>query len=90
MSEMYGHYMMGVHKRLSEQLETVRDSMAKYYNKKRRSIEKFKKGELVMLNGKNIGSKGRCRELDNKMYGSFKILSTGHNDHYCKLELPSS
>jgi len=61
--------------------------VAKYYNKKRRSIEKFKKGELVMLNGKNIRSKGRCKKLDDTMYGTFKILSTGHNDRYCKLEL---
>jgi len=28
-SEMYGHYMTGVHRRLFEQLETVRESMAK-------------------------------------------------------------
>jgi hypothetical protein len=79
-SEMYGHYMTGVHKRLSEQLEVVSESMAKYYDKKRRSIEKFKKGELVVLSGKYIRSKGRCRKLDDKMYGPFKILSVGHND----------
>ena len=53
-SEMYGHYLTALHKKLSTQLETVRSSMAKYYNTKRRSIESFKKGELVMLNGKNI------------------------------------
>jgi len=88
-SQMYGHYMTAVHKRLSDQLETVYDSLAKYYNKKRQSIERFEKGELVMLNGQNIRSKGRCRKLDDKMYGPFKILSTGHNDCYCKLELPS-
>jgi hypothetical protein len=64
--------------------------MAKYYNKKRRSIETFKKGELVMLNGKNIRSKGRCKKLDDKMYGPFKILSVRHNNRYCKLELPPS
>lgn len=52
--EMYGNFTTGVHKRLSKQLEAVQESMAKYYNRKRRLIEKFKKGELVMLNGKNI------------------------------------
>jgi len=41
-----------------------------------------------MLNGKNIRSKGRCKKLDDKMYGPFKILSVGHNNMYCKLELP--
>ena len=87
-SEMYGHYMTEVHKKLSAQLETVRSSMAKYYDRKRRSIESFKKGELVMLNSKNIRSKGRCKKLDDKMYGTFKILSVGHNNLYCKIELP--
>jgi hypothetical protein len=56
----------------------------------RRSIEKFKKGKLEMLDGKNIRSKGRCRKLDDKMYGPFQILSVGHNDRYCKLELPAA
>jgi len=89
-SEMYGHYFTEVHQKLSTQLENVRSSMAKYYDRKRRSIESFKKGELVMLNGKNIRSKGRCKKLDDKMYRPFKILSVRHNNWYCKLELPSN
>jgi hypothetical protein len=56
----------------------------------RRSIEKFKKGKLEMLDVKNIRTKGRCRKLDDKMYGPFKILSVGHNDRYCKLALPAA
>jgi len=89
-SEMYGHYMTEVHKKLSTQLENTRSLMAKYYDRKRRSIESFKKGELVMLNGKNMRSKGRCMKLDDKMYGPLKIVSVGHNNRYCKLELPTS
>jgi len=89
-SEIYGHYMTGVHQKLSTQLENVRSSMGKYYDRKRRSIESFKKGELVMLNGKNIRSKGRCKKLDDKMYGPFKISSIGHNNRSCKLQLPSN
>jgi len=57
-SEMYGHYLTAVHGNLSKESETVRESMAKYYNRKRRSIEKFEMGDWVMLNGKNIRSKG--------------------------------
>jgi len=87
---MYGHYMTGVHKRLSGQLETVTESKAKYCHMTRRSIDKFTKKELVMLNGKNIRWKERWMTLDDKMYGPFKILSTGHNDQYCKLKLPPS
>jgi hypothetical protein len=62
--------------------------MAKYYNKLQRSIEVFKRGELVMLNRKNIRSKGQCEKLDDKMYGPVKILSTGHNNQEPELELP--
>jgi len=87
---MHGHYMTEVHKKLSTLLENTRTLVAKYYDRKRRSIESFKKGELVMLNGKNIRSKGRCKKLDDKMYGLFKVVSVGHNNRYCKLELPSS
>jgi hypothetical protein len=87
-SEMYGHYMTSIHEKFSAQFGVARSSMAKYYDRKRRSIELFKKEELFMLNGKNIQSKGRCKKLDDKMYGPFKILTVGHNNRYCKLELP--
>jgi hypothetical protein len=63
--------------------------MAKYYDKQRRDISGFKKGELVMLNGKNIRSKGRCRKLEEKMYGQFEVGLEGHNGQYCKLRLPA-
>jgi hypothetical protein len=52
--EMYGHYMTSVHAKVLAQLEIARNLIAKYYYRKRRSIELFQKGELVMLNGKNI------------------------------------
>jgi hypothetical protein len=62
--------------------------MAKYYDKKRRDMPGFKKGEFVMLNGKNIRTKGRCRKLEGKVYGPFEVSSEGHNKRYCKLKLP--
>jgi len=40
-----------------------------------------------MLNGKCVRSKGRCRKLKDKMYGPLEIISVGHNNHYCKLDL---
>jgi hypothetical protein len=89
-SEMYGHYKTGIHEKLLGQLEVAQSTMAKYYDRKRRSIESVKRGQLVMLNGENILSKGTCKKLDDKMYGPFKILSTGHNNRYYKLELPPS
>jgi len=62
--------------------------MTKYYDKNRMDIPGFKKAEFVMLNGKNIRSKGRCRKLEEKMCGPFEVLSEGHNKRYCKLKLP--
>jgi len=89
-SEMFGHYMREVQKKLSENLEKIREAMGKYYNKKRRTIEDCKKGEFEILNGKNIRYMGRCRKLEDMIYEQFKITSVGHNNRYYKLELPSS
>jgi len=85
--EIYGHYMTAVHSKLSTQLEQSIEAMRKYYHKKRMSIEPFKKGELVMLNGKNIHAKHPCKKLKDKMYGPFEVIDTGNNRWYCKLKL---
>jgi hypothetical protein len=82
--------MTSIYDRLKERLSEARNSMAKYYNKKRRNIPGFKKRDLVMLNGKNIRCKGRCRKLEDKMYGPFEVISEGHNGRYCTLRLPDS
>jgi len=87
-SELYAHYMTIIHNKLKERLSEAKDNMAKYYNKKRRDISGFKKGNLVMLNGKNIRTKGRCRKLEDTMYGLFEVVTEGHNKRYCKLKLP--
>jgi len=86
--ELYAHYMTSIHNRHKERLSEAKDNMAKYYNKKRRDIPGFKKGDLVMLNGKNIRAKGRCRKLEDKMYEPFEVVTEGHNKRYCKLQLP--
>jgi hypothetical protein len=87
-SEMYGHYMTEVHKRLKERLEDAIEAMKKHYNKRRKEVVPFKKGELVLLNGRNIRAKHRCKKLEDKMLGPFEILSVGSNNRYCKPKLP--
>jgi hypothetical protein len=82
--------MTSIHEKLKERLSQAKDNMAKYYDKKRRDIPGFKKGVFVMLNGKNIRSKGRCRKLEDKMYGPFEVLTEGLNKRYCKLKLPEN
>jgi len=77
--ELYCHYMSSVHLKLSKQLEQSIEVMRKYYDRKRKSIEPFKKGELVMLNGKNIWAKHCCKKLEDKMYGPFEVIATARN-----------
>jgi hypothetical protein len=71
--------MTSVHSKLSDQLMVSIEAMCKYYDKKRKSIEPFAKGDLVMLNGKNIRAKHRCKKLEEKMYRPFEVINTGSN-----------
>jgi len=89
-SELYGHYISSVHVKLSRQLEQSIEAMRKYYDTKRKLIEPVKKGELAMLNGRNIRAKHRCKKLEDKMYGPFEDINTRKNGMYCKLKLPDS
>jgi hypothetical protein len=87
-SEMYGHYMTEVHKRPEERLGDAVEAMKKHYNKKRKDVVPFRKGELVLLNGRNIRAKHRCKKLGDKILGPVEILSLGSNNRHCKLKLP--
>jgi len=89
-SEVYGHYMTSIHTKLRERLSEATELMKRNYNKKRKSFKPFEKGELVMLNGRNIRANHRCRKLEDKMFGPFEVLSVGNNQRYCKLGLPDS
>jgi len=89
-SELYGHYMTSVHTKLKERLSEAMESMKKNYNKKRKSVVPFGKGEQVMLNGRNIRARHRCRKLEDKMFAPFEVSSTGKNQGYCRLHLPDS
>jgi hypothetical protein len=51
-------------------------------------MELLKKGELVLLNGRNIRAKHRCKKLEDKMLGPFEVVSVRRNNRYCKLKLP--
>jgi len=57
--------------------------MKKYYNKEWKSIKRMRQGELVMLDGKDITAKCRCKKWEDKMYGPFEVVSTGKNEQYC-------
>lgn len=87
-SELYGHCMTSVHEKLKKQLAESVGIMQKHYNKRRKTMEPLKMGEMVMLNWRNISVKHRCKNLDDKMLGPFEVLSVGNNLWYCKLKLP--
>jgi len=80
--------MNEVHQRLKQWLSESVELMQKNYNKRRKIMEPLEKGELVLLNGRNIRTKHRCRKFEDKMLGPFKVISVGSNNRYCKLKLP--
>jgi hypothetical protein len=87
-SEMYRHYMTDIHQKLKEPLMESVELMKKHYNKKRKAMEPLTKGELVMLNERNIRAKHWCKKLEDKMLGPFEVMSVGSNNRFCKLRLP--
>jgi hypothetical protein len=48
--------------------------MKKYADKTQAESPRYNKGDLVMLNGKNIKTRRPSRKIDHKLYGPFVIL----------------
>jgi hypothetical protein len=70
----YGHWMKAIYEDYKKELETPRDRMKKYADTTRAESPRYNKGDLVMLNGKNIKTRRPSRKLDHKLYGPFEIL----------------
>jgi hypothetical protein len=85
--ELYFHYMTVVHLNLSQQLEQSIKDIRKLYDMTRSSIEPCKKGELDMLNGRNIWAKHCCKKLEDKIIGMFVVLATANTGRCCTLQL---
>jgi hypothetical protein len=75
---------------LKTRLEKSIAAMRLYYDKKRMAIEAFKQVVLVIIDGTNIPAKHQCKELEEKMFRLFHIVSVGNNDRYCQLHPPDS
>ena len=59
---------------MRDTLMIAKERMAKYYNKSVTDNEpKFKVGDKVMVNGKNIKTIRPTKKLDHKMHGLFKV-----------------
>jgi len=89
-SALYGHYMSEIHTKLQERLAESIVAMKNYYDRKRKTIEPLKKGQLVMLNRRNIRAKHRCKKLEDEMLGPLEVLSVGSNLRYFKFKLPDT
>ena len=72
-SVAYGHWMKAIHDDCKEELEKTRDRMKKYADTHRIEAPTYKRGDLVMLNGKNIKTRRPTRKLDHKLHGPFQI-----------------
>jgi len=59
---------------MRENMKAAQTLMAKYYNQKVANKEpQFKVGDWVMVNAKNIKTKGPSKKLDYKLRGKFEI-----------------
>lgn len=86
-SRIYAHWIKQIHDQCREQLERTRGAMGRYYDKRRHSGPKFKPGDLVMVDGRNIKTKRACKKLDHKMHGPFEI-DTMISSHAARIRLP--
>jgi hypothetical protein len=71
----YAHWLVGVHKMCMEGLKETREKMGKYHNKKSKAAPRYKEGDLVMLNGKNLRTRRPSKKLDHKLWGPFKVTT---------------
>lgn len=87
-SKFYLHWMSSVHDTCRTNLESSREVMGKYYDRTRLEAPKYKEGDLVMLNGKNLRTRRVCRKLDHKLLGPFEVIKVV-SPMAVKLRLPS-
>jgi len=73
---------------MRENMKAAQTRMAKYYSQKLSNKElQFKVGEWVMVNAKNIKTKGPSKKLDYKLRGKFEIEKLCSTNAY-SLKLP--
>ena len=76
---MYTHWMQTVQNKARKTLEQTREEMKKYYDQRATPQPDIDIGDLVMLNAKNIRSKGPTKKLSPRLYGPFKFLEKREN-----------
>jgi hypothetical protein len=84
----YIAWVKSVHSNCLQALQSTRDRMAKYYDRKRHQSPPFKFGDLVLLNLRNVKTRTPSKKLDHKYQGPFKIIKVLSPTAY-RLELPA-
>ena len=90
------HSLHDIHTKLHNNLTKAQTSQAKFYNKHVKDIidnngqPRFKIGDQVFLNRKNIQSARPALKLDQRMLGPFPITSTTPSPLAFRLDLPPS
>jgi hypothetical protein len=85
----FAHWMKAIYQGCKKELETTSDLMKKYADNIRAESRRYNKGDLVMLNGKNIKTRLLSRKLDHKLYLPFEILELISPTAIC-LRLPKT
>ena len=71
---MHVHWMQDIHQQTKQTLENTWESMNKDYDRKAMEPPTIVVSDLVMLNTKNICTKGPLKQLCPKLYAPFKVL----------------
>jgi hypothetical protein len=72
-SSLYAYWIIGIHKNCLTMLETICESLGKYYDKGKKTPPEYKVGNLVMLNTKNLNFGRPVKKFEITMIGPFKI-----------------
>jgi hypothetical protein len=72
-SRVYVHWMYTVDEEARKALEKTQERMHRYADPHRKEAPKYRVGDLVMPNGRNIQTRRPCRKLDHKNHGTFQI-----------------
>jgi hypothetical protein len=72
-SKIYAHWITDIHTECRKTLEETRARMGRYHDQRRQEPPRYKTGDLVMLDGRNIKTRRPSKKLDDKLYGPFRI-----------------
>lgn len=65
--------MAQLQKEAGQALELSKESMKKYYDRKKKDAREYKEGDLVWVEGTNIRTEKPNKKMDDKRYGPFHI-----------------